>query len=323
MYKILLLSGLVFMFCQQPRQPADKDFQTNFRYSPAKGLGLEEGICRRDPSDIIKVNGTYYVWYTKVIESPDVFRYPSGYSGTVWYATSTDGFDWTEQGQAVGKGGPGTWDEEGTYTPNILVAEGKYYLTYDGADRPFSETNPCSEGMAVSDSPDGPWTKLPNNPINTPTDDSTRFDSFRVCDGCLIVRDGKYWWYYKGRGQGLTPRQTKMGVQIADNPTGPYVKSDLNPLIKSGHEVLVWPYFQGVVSLVGPVGPEKNTVQYAPDGLHFIVKAHVTDVPKAPGAYRPDAFTDTDFGQGVQWGISMVHGPHPYLVRFDCDLAVE
>ncbi|HUU96896.1 MAG TPA: hypothetical protein VM487_14250 [Phycisphaerae bacterium] len=39
-----------------------------FRYEPAAGLGLEPGVCRRDPSDIISVAETYYVWYTKVHE---------------------------------------------------------------------------------------------------------------------------------------------------------------------------------------------------------------------------------------------------------------
>ena len=28
-------------------------------------LAFEEGIIRRDPSVVIDVNGTYYVWYTK------------------------------------------------------------------------------------------------------------------------------------------------------------------------------------------------------------------------------------------------------------------
>lgn len=48
---------------------------------------------RRDPSDIIKVDELYYVWYSKGPIKP-------GYDATVWYATSPDGYEWTEQGQA-------------------------------------------------------------------------------------------------------------------------------------------------------------------------------------------------------------------------------
>ena len=35
------------------------------------------------------------------------------------------------------------------------------------------------------------------------------------------------------------PRHTKLGVAIADKPEGPYTKNENNPIIKSGHEVMV------------------------------------------------------------------------------------
>ena len=41
-----------------------------FRFVPLKGLEPEDGVCRRDPSDVIKVGDNYYVWYTKVREAP-------------------------------------------------------------------------------------------------------------------------------------------------------------------------------------------------------------------------------------------------------------
>src|SRR5210317_2050409 len=69
-------------------------------YSPAKGIGVEEGVMRRDPSDIIKVGDLYYVWYSKGKIGP-------GYDATVWFATSPDGRVWTEQGMALPKGKPG------------------------------------------------------------------------------------------------------------------------------------------------------------------------------------------------------------------------
>ena len=43
---------------------SENELYTRFRYKPIKGLGYEEGTHRRDPSSIIKVNDTYYVWYT-------------------------------------------------------------------------------------------------------------------------------------------------------------------------------------------------------------------------------------------------------------------
>jgi len=64
------------------------------------------------------------------------------------------------------------------------------------------------------------------------------------------------------------------GVAIAERPEGHFIKSPLNPITNSGHEVLVWPYKNGVAALVTTDGYEKNTVQYAPDGLNFEIKAH-------------------------------------------------
>ncbi len=61
------------------------------------GIGLEKGVMRRDPSDIIKVGDLYYVWYSKG-------KLKTGYDATVWYATSADGLHWTEKGEAVAKG---------------------------------------------------------------------------------------------------------------------------------------------------------------------------------------------------------------------------
>ncbi len=308
----------------------DSEFYTEFSYSAAVGLGYQEGVTRRDPSDVIKVGASYYVWYTKTS------RGYSGYDATIWYASSPDGRRWTEEAEAIKRGEPGTWDAQSVFTPNILVADGRYYLFYTAISKPKDARFTTAIGVAVSDSPDGPWRKSEGNPVlttgqgrwvghsGTKAAPDAAWDSHVVDDACLIVRGGKYWLYYKGRQMALSPAQTKMGLAIADSPTGPYVKHRANPLIRSGHEVLVWPYRQGVVALIGPTGPRGNTIQYAPDGLHFSVKSRIKNPPKAPGAYRPDAFANTTNGQGITWGISMgTKNTRPYLVRFECDLSAK
>ena len=52
------------------------------------GIGKEQDICRRDPSDVIKIGNLYFVFYTKLKRGSKV--YPEGYFGTVWYAVSSD-----------------------------------------------------------------------------------------------------------------------------------------------------------------------------------------------------------------------------------------
>ena len=291
------------------------EFRTSFAYTPAIGLGPEPGITRRDPSDVIRLGPLYYVWYTKTD------RGPSGYEATVWYATSPDGKAWTEKGEAIARGAEGEWDEQSVFTPGILVAEGRYYLFYTSVEKPFSDKAKTGIGIAAADSPDGPWRKFAGNPVLEPGGPG-EFDSHRADDSCLIVRRGKYWLYYKGREMGLSPRETKMGVAIADSPTGPYVKSPANPVIWAGHEVLVWPHREGVAALVSQGPP---SIWYSPDGVRFTMQCPVKEHPKAPGAYRPDAFTDPPFGGGITSGISQRQqkGGMPFLVRFDCHLVAK
>ncbi|MEI6915721.1 MAG: xylosidase, partial [Armatimonadota bacterium] len=90
--------------------------------------------------------------------------------------------------------------------------------------------------------------------------------------------------------------------------------------VKGGHEVLVWPYGKGVVSMTS-IGPEgiRHTLQYAPDGLTFSKMANLESVPLAPGAYRPEAFTDSGKGEMIQWGVHIgSQKPLPWIERFDC-----
>jgi sucrose-6-phosphate hydrolase SacC (GH32 family) len=286
-------------------------------YSPIEGLDAEAGIKRGDPSDIIKVGSLYYVWYWKV---GDNVRWAT------WYATSPDGFTWTEKAEVLPPGKEGSWDDEGCFTPGILIANNKYYLFYSGVNNPYRtkdlEKSKTRIGIAISDSPDGPWTKFSGNPIMVPSTDITEFDSHRIDDASIVVRDGKFWLYYKGRQWGKSPRETKMGVAIANKPEGPYVKYKNNPVVKGGHEVLVWPQGKGVATLIGKEGPEnvRKSIMYAEDGFNFKKTHNFTNknVPLAPGGYRPEAFTDNGKGKLIEWGIQRVMKKGiEYLERFD------
>ena len=291
-------------------------------YGALKGLERDpDGFVRRDNSDIIKVGDLYYVWYSKMNQRQE----PT--ISSIWYATSPDGHTWTEKGQCLDTGKSGAWDDRYVYTPGILVANSKYYLFYTAQSTVPRQVqtfigNYRGIGIAVSDSADGPWKKLPANPVLLPSDNVEDFDSHVVDDACLIVRDGKFWLYYKGRQIGKGPTETKMGVAIAANPAGPYVKHSLNPLAEGGHEVLVWPEGEGVAALVGmKLGEEVPFyLMYAEDGLNFKKTGQIPNAnsPWAPRAYRPEAFTDSDNGEKIRWGLH-IGGKRPdlFLERFD------
>jgi len=269
---------------------------------------------RRDPSDIIQVDGLYYVWYSKGKIAP-------GYDATVWYATSSDGSNWTEKGEAVARGGKGAWDEASVFTPNILVAEDKYWLFFTAISKKPKIKPDSKIGIAVSDSPDGPWEKLATNPVLKNSDNADDFDSHLIDDACLIKRDGKYWFYYKGRQLGKRPHQTQLGLAIADHPQGPYVKHEASPVIPGNHEVLVWPQGDGVAALIGKVGPKEwvQSIVYSEDGINFAKTHDVIDVPHAAGAYRPEAFTESGDGKQIEWGVHIgkARGSLPFIERFD------
>ena len=304
--------------------------QATIQYSPAQGLGPEPGVMRRDPSDIIrtreywhqrnqlKTRDTYYVWYTKSYVS-------HGYDATIWYATSNDGQVWTEQGEALPRGAEGQWDAQSVFTPNILKVRDKYYLFYTGVPKPFhnegNEVTKSAIGVAVADGPGGPWQKLADNPILVCSEDPVHFDSMRVDDACLLVRGGKYWLYYKGRQWNNTPAHTMMGVALAERPEGPYTKIGSDPVVRGGHEVLVWPWGTGVAALIN-IGPEGigRTLQYAPDGLTFFRVLDMETVPHAPGVFRVKRFREVEDGPMIAWGlhIGQKEGHLPFLERFDC-----
>lgn len=306
----------------------DNPWYMNFSYSPAFGLGYEKGVTRRDPSCIIQANEKYYVWYTRTQFGPppvghdhatNTLRATPWDLADVWYATSDDGHYWDEQGPAVERGVKGAFDERSVFTPDVLAHDGRYYLVYQVTTAPTYRCTPESIAIAYADNPDGPWVKS-NAPIVEPDESGEvderalpenaivrgEWDSLRVHDPALLFRDGKYWLYYKGEGIGYTNWESKWGVAIADEPLGPYVKSSLNPITNSGHEVMVWNYDGGVAGLVTRVGPEKNTIQYAKDGVNFEVMSSIVNPPHAAGAYHVTEDENSEPLSGLSWGLCHV-----------------
>ena len=308
--------------------------KVEYSYTELNGIGIEDNLTRRDPSDVIYSNGKYYVWYTKTD------RTFSGYDASVWYATSEDGINWEERGEAIPRGDKGSWDSYSVFTPNVLKADEKYYLYYTGVkptpgnDKGIFENNSTNDftaiGIVVSDSPDGPFERVSEQPILKTSNDSADFDSYRVDDSCLLYRDNQYWLYYKGRSKqfgDVGPRHTKMGVAFSDNPLGPYTKYENNPLTDGGHEVMVWPYKEGVMTMLSEHGKDGRTLQYASDGINFSVIGDVgEDYPRAPGYFRFDDFEDSEIqNDEISWGISMFYGDvsnniWPYLRRYDIEI---
>ena len=95
--------------------------------------------------------------------------------------------------------------------------------------------------------------------------------------------------------------------------------SEHNPVTNSGHEVCVWPYKGGIAALLTTDGPEKNTIQYAADGINFEIVAVLKGAPEALGLFRsPDPDPDGDPLEGIRWGLCHEYrGGWQYIRRFD------
>ncbi|MCY3782137.1 MAG: family 43 glycosylhydrolase [Chloroflexi bacterium] len=336
-------------------QDSTSEFYTTFKYSRVTGIGKEAGVTRRDPTTVLRIDGTYYVWFTrrKTANDRDSRNKPPHRLQTwdtpvfdwdlaeIWYATSEDGFHWEEQGVAVRPGPKGAYDGRSVFTPDVLMTGDRFYLYYQAVDYPYRTRTRNSIGMSWAQSPDGPWFRA-EAPVLVPgeagewfgdddSDEVSRYgawDSHKVHDPFILVRQGKYWLYYKGQPMGWTTKYSRgigWGVAIAETPDGPFVKSPLNPVTNSGHETCLFPYGEGLLAICGHDGPEKDTIQYAPDGLNFDVVGHVTLPPLAAGPFAPDSYSDTQDGKGITWGLSHIATEemktgNSYILRFDCNL---
>ena len=316
----------------------------DFKESDVEGIGYEPGVHRRDPSSVLKVGDLYYVWYTKSVgkhvgfhtgdENAKVFPWDFC---DIWYAVSKDGYKWEEKGIAVARGEKGEYDDRSVFTPEVLEYEGKYYLVYQVVQHPYVNRSFENIAIAVADSPDGPFVKS-KAPILEPTKDGIwdgeednrfavkkkgSFDSHKVHDPILFPFKGKFYLYYKGEPMGeelyMGGRETKWGVAIADDIMGPYIRSEYNPVTNSGHETCLWKYNGGIAAFLRTDGVEKNTIQFAEDGVNFEIKSVIKGGTEACGPYRQEESMDNPL-KGMEWGLChYVFADYGYIKRFDID----
>jgi hypothetical protein len=297
-------------------------------YAEVTGIGYEEGVYRRDNSNVIEVDGYYYVYYNK---GPAWNHFLTEWRGSVWAARSSDGFRWEEMGEMIPTGPEGEWDGWSAYCPNILKAkDGSYFLYYTGQPENQQAETRIHIGVGISKSPEGPFEKYGNGPIFSPTGDENEFDGFRVDDASVIPRAGEYWMYYKGRGTHASVCETKIGLAVSDTPVGLWRRHEHNPVVEEGHEIMVWPHGTGVAIYAhycrGSGNNQFGDFYYAEDGVHFrkefgIAADQKGGWPRNPGGYFPDCYDDPENGWGGTWGISfMPANGSEYLTRFSMDL---
>ena len=238
-----------------------------------------------DPSNIIKYNDQYYLWYT---QHPEV---TNGWEGHIRLATSADGLDWTAQGVAIPVGESGDIDDKAAITSYVVPYDGKYYLFYT-AYGSAAELKGIS--YAVADTPDGPWRKS-GKKLLWPSGNKEEWDGVHIDDTNVIFFDNKWFLYYKGRPFGAEPSETKIGVATSDNLLGPYEKYEKSPVFP-GHAFTTWVHRGGVAAF-------GYGTFWSEDGFTFEKTSDWT--PRTVGLYCPENFGNGVNNNGVLWGMKV------------------
>jgi len=137
-------------------------------------------------------------------------------------------------------------------------------------------------------------------------------------DSNVIFREGKWWLYFKSRRDTETNRDTRIGVAVADQITGPYRKHPANPLFAE-HAFSTWLHGDGVAALCGAISPK---IKWSPDGLHFLDAGEMPN--QSTGLFTPDSDVDPKNLRGFEWGLEQYsEAGHRGLRRFDCSPRAE
>lgn len=130
-----------------------------------------------DPYILHASDGRYYLYCT----SEDGSGFP--------VRSSADLLHWTAHGLALAAQ-DGRWGTGCFWAPECYEIDGKYYLFYsaDWKENPTHALENFRIGVAVADSPTGPFADLSDRPIFDP--------GYPIIDANLYQEDGRYYLYY-------------------------------------------------------------------------------------------------------------------------------
>lgn len=126
-------------------------------------------------------------------EDGTYFMYGTGGRAKDGFATysSNNLVDWKFEGQVYDGNTESSWNLKSFWAPEVYKIDEKYYLFYsaDKKDNPTNELETFSIGVAISDSPKGPFKDLKNEPLFDP--------GYPIIDANVFQdEDGKYYLYY-------------------------------------------------------------------------------------------------------------------------------
>jgi predicted GH43/DUF377 family glycosyl hydrolase len=228
--RILVLAAAVLFSTLNAAE--DYDFTKMIQPAPASAKFEDPGYIVWCGTMVKGDDGKYHMLYS---------RWPAKLGHYAWVSHSEVAHavadhplgPYQPTGVALPERGESFWDGLCTHNPTIVKFGKKYYLYYMGntGDRkpgsPLNWTHRNNQriGVAVADSPAGPWVRS-DKPLIEPTPDF--HDALCLANPSVVERpDGGYLMVYKAVG-----RQNKLPfggpvvhvVATSDSPTGPFKK---------------------------------------------------------------------------------------------------
>lgn len=143
-FRISLLAATVFALCGcADKTPGRESTVTN----PLP-------IALGDPFMLHASDGRYYMYGTSLADGFEAY-------------VSDNLVDWKRLGQVYKGGQEGQWNVDCFWAPEVYEREGRYYMFYsaNAKDNPNEEDENFMIGVAVADSPSGPFTDLYDRPV--------------------------------------------------------------------------------------------------------------------------------------------------------------
>lgn len=131
-----------------------------------------------DPFVLAASDGKYYMYGTSLSDGFEAY-------------VSEDLSNWQSIGQVYKGGGEDQWNLDCFWAPEVYERSGKYYMFYssNAKDNPAGDEENFKIGVAVSDSPAGPFTDYLNRPIFNPP--------YPIIDANVLFDDsGKCYLYF-------------------------------------------------------------------------------------------------------------------------------
>lgn len=240
--KIFIQIFLVLLFFSSCNESAPKklaDFKIEFGKVSPKSVFVNDSLSIWGGSVVKGEDGLYHMFYS---QWPKRLGWAWVTHSEIAHAVSTSPFGpYQFKDVALSERGAQYWDGLCTHNPTIHKFEGKYYLYHMGntgdhkvVGKPGVQTlnwmhrNKQRIGVAVADSPHGPWKRFDQPVMDITHNDASAHDALMTSNPSVCqMADGKFLMVYKAVGKKVAlPKGGPVVhcVAIADNPTGPFKK---------------------------------------------------------------------------------------------------